>query len=315
MTATRLVADIGGTNTRIALFNAATGDLQSVSNYINREFDHLEEVIQHWLENLPGPAPVEACIAVAAPPTADRVEMINMNWSFSGREIAARYGLERFRLINDFEANAYSLPYLASTDSTVIHEGVNDGRGILATVGPGTGLGGATVQRSGGQFIARAAEPGHMGLSPVTEIEQELFKYLLPKFGNVYAELLVSGPGLQRLYQTLADIKGLAVDPCSAAEISNRAITASDPLCVEALNILSSLLGSVCGDFVLANGAYSGLYLAGGIVPQMIPFLENSQFHSRFVEKGAMVDNLQGVPVHVITTANPGLIGAANAPI
>ena len=82
-----------------------------------------------------------------------------------------------------------------------------------------------------------------------------------------------------------------------------------------ALQTFCALLGSACGDFVLSNGAYGGLYIAGGIVPRMIPFLEASNFLSRFQNKGAMSQHLAQVPIYVITTEQPGLIGAAYAPL
>jgi glucokinase len=84
---------------------------------------------------------------------------------------------------------------------------------------------------------------------------------------------------------------------------------------VLALNTFCALLGSVCGDFLLANGSYGGLYLAGGFIPQMTEFLTQSSFHQRLVTKGAMHDMLVAVPVYVITSGQPGLIGAAHAPL
>ena len=86
-----------------------------------------------------------------------------------------------------------------------------------------------------------------------------------------------------------------------------------DETAVLALNAFAALLGSIAGDFALANGSYGGLFLAGGIVPTMIPFLQHSDFHQRFCNKGAMTNVLHNVPIYVITTAQPGLIGAAHA--
>ena len=163
--------------------------------------------------------------------------------------------------------------------------------------------------------MACACEPGHMGLAPATALELEIMRLLLPRHGEVHAELLVSGPGLQRLYLALAEIRGNSVDQLTPAEISGRALQGQDELCVLTLDTFCALLGSVCGDFVLASGAYGGLYLAGGIIPRMIPFLRASSFVQRFQVKGAMGDQLAGVPLYVITTAQPGLIGATYAPL
>ncbi|MFT6892185.1 MAG: glucokinase, partial [Halioglobus sp.] len=85
--------------------------------------------------------------------------------------------------------------------------------------------------------------------------------------------------------------------------------------CVLALQTFCALLGSACGDFVLSSGAYGGLYLAGGIIPKMIDFLNESEFHSRFCQKGGMSRHLTDVPVYVITAQQPGLIGAAHVPL
>jgi glucokinase len=154
-----------------------------------------------------------------------------------------------------------------------------------------------------------------MGLTPGSELELEIMRALMPRHRDLYAELLVSGPGLARLYRVLAQINGTEAEDLAPATISSRAQCSEDALCVLALNTFCALLGSVCGDFLLANGSYGGLYLAGGFIPQMTEFLTQSSFHQRLVTKGAMHDMLVAVPVYVITSGQPGLIGAAHAPL
>ena len=185
----------------------------------------------------------------------------------------------------------------------------------LATVGPGTGLGGSTLSVVSGVAVAFASEPGHMGLTPATPLELALFQHLQPQYGEVYAELLVSGPGLQRLYQSLAAVRAVAAPALSPEEISTRALAGTCDLCVLTLNTFCGLLGSICGDFVLANGAYGGLFLAGGVLPRMQDFLRHSDFLQRFQHKGQMQRHLADVPVHIITSEIVGLLGAANAPL
>lgn len=312
----RVVADIGGTNTRIALFDPDGEEFRALHTYINRDFTRLEDIFASWLEQLPEPTPSDCCIAVAAPPSEDRVVMSNMDWSFSCGDLATRSGFRRLRRLNDFEANAYALPCLAPDDRQVVHGGRDKQGGRLATVGPGTGLGGAFLDWFDGVPHSFACEPGHMGLAPGNDLELDLFRLLLPRHGNIYAELLVSGPGLARLYRALGEIRGERAEALEPAEISSRAVAGGgDPLCKLALATFCALLGSACGDFLLANGSYGGLYLAGGIVPRISGFLDSSDFHSRLVAKGAMADTLAEVPVYIITTDYPGLIGTAHAPM
>jgi glucokinase len=315
MNRTRLVADIGGTNSRIGLFDEDSKSIDQIAEYRNSDYDCLEDVISRWLNELDGPAPTRGCIAAAAPPSGDRVNMINLGWSFSCEELAARFGLQQFLWLNDFQANAHALPYLRGDDLQQVSAGCPGQSNTLATVGPGTGLGGATLRWADGIARACDAEPGHTGLSPASDLEIEIFKLLMPEFGDIYTELLVSGAGLARLYQTIARIEGASPAAFSPADVSQKALDGSDPICVLALETFCALLGSTCGDFVLSNGAYGGLYIAGGIIPRMTDFLRNSEFSARVIAKGAMQEQLEAVPVHIITEPHPGLIGAAHAPL
>jgi glucokinase len=313
--ANRLVADVGGTNSRLALFDPLANELRALRTYVNRDYGQFEDIIAAWLNGLAEPPPTDCCLAVAAPPFDDRVTMLNIDWSFSRLELARRFGFSRLRCINDFEGNAYALPHLSEHDLATLHPGKVTEGARLATVGPGTGLGGSTLDLAGGVPVACASEPGHMGLAAATELELELFRYLQPRYGEIYAELLVSGPGLQRLYESLAAMQGQDIQPLPPEEISANALAGHCALCVLTLNTFCALLGSICGDFVLANGAYGGLYLAGGFLPRMIGFLQNSPFVRRFQEKGKMREHLARVPLYVITCETTGLLGAAHAPL
>lgn len=310
-----MVADVGGTNARIGLFDESEGEFHAVQEYRNRDYSCLEDVIDQWLCELREPAPARGCIAVAAPRSGDTVSMSNMGWSFSCRALAERYEFKQFSRLNDFQANAHALPYLGSNDLEVISAGDARGHTSLATVGPGTGLGGATLQWVDGRAVAGDSEPGHAGLSPATDLEVEIFKLLLPEYGNIYAELLLSGAGLARLYHSIARINGVSPEALQPAEVSQRALESKDPHCVQALDTFCALLGSASGDFILSSGAYGGLFIAGGIVPRMIDFLRSSDFLSRISAKGGMGQHLGPVPVQVITAPYPGLIGAAHAPL
>jgi glucokinase len=310
----RMVADVGGTNTRIALFDEQSGDFHAMQAFVNRDYARLQDLVLAWMNGL-DQVPAKGCIAIASALEGDRVRMVNMDWSFSREAFGNETGIEQLAWINDFVGNAHALPYLEAGDRVELHAGRAGVADKLAALGPGTGLGGATVQRSPDGWLATACEPGHAGLSPASALELALLEVLMREHDNVYAELLVSGPGLQRLYQTLAEVKGLGAEALSPAEVSERALAGDDALCEEALSLFCGLLGSVCGDFLLSTGAYGGLFLAGGIVPRMIPFLKTSPFHQRLCNKGAMGELLDQVPVYAITVEQPGLIGAAHAPL
>ena len=307
----RIVADVGGTNTRLALYDEGTGHFVAQQDFLNRHHLSLEALIKTWKAQH-GIDCQRACLAIAAPLTGDQIAMINIDWRFSRSQFCRDLSLHQCLWLNDFAANAHALPGLSNSDTVTLNAGEPTDNAPLAVIGPGTGLGGATAAfDSAGQWQVRPAEPGMSSLAPANSQELELFGALLKHYPDIYAELLLSGPGLVRLYQTMAEQEGCA---CPARE--PEAISAAygeDKLCTDVVSQFCALLGSICGDFVLATGAFGGLYLAGGIAPKLLRALESEQFLQRFSAKGALQQQLSAVPIHVITHPRPGLIGAARA--
>ncbi|MFV0478686.1 MAG: glucokinase [Parahaliea sp.] len=311
---TRLVADVGGTYSRLALFEYDSGTFRQLIRYNNRNFTSLQTLLKQWLANLNEPPPKEACIAIAAHLKSDRITMANCQWSFSRREFAGQFGFTALHWLNDFESNAWALPHLNKTDIETLRGHPTKNSATLAVLGPGTGLGGASIHRlADAATTVITSEIGHCGMAPGTDEEVELFRLLLRQQRNIHAELLLSGPGLQRLYQALATVRGLTVPPRSAEAISANALSAQDTLCRDTLSTFCGLLGSVSGDFILSTSAYGGLYLAGGIIPSIADFLYQSSYFERLQAKGFMATTLEKVAVAIIRTTYPGLTGAAYA--
>lgn len=308
-----MVADVGGTNTRIALFNSQQRELQHCVNYSNDDFARFEDVLASWLGSLPLATPQDCCIAVAAPHDGDSVVMSNRDWAFSCRALQQAFGFSHFTRLNDFEANAHALPHLTDTDTAVLQAGHPTGNHKLAVIGPGTGLGGATLDKT--LEMAWPSEPGFMGLCPGNVFEREVLEQLHQEHGRVYAELVLSGPGLERLYQAITTLNGTPASLSTPAAISSAAAGKQDAAAVQTLQMFCGLLGAFCGDYILANGAFGGLYLAGGIAPQILPELRRGQFIQRMCDKGVMSSRLENVPAHVIMREHPGLLGAAHAPL
>ena len=312
----RLVGDIGGTNTRLGLFNPDSGSLSHIHHYTNSDFTALDGTISDWLQTLREPAPSLACLAVAAPPFDDTVTLLNVDWTFSASALQSKFGFERLLCINDFEGNAYALPYLLPQHYESLRGDIDNSAGLkLATIGPGTGLGGATLTFSSAGPLVSASEPGHMGLAPANPLEFELFQLLRPNGGEVFAEQLISGPGLLTLYQALGLVRDKETPLLTPTAVTAAGQHQGDNLAREALEVFCALLGSICGDYVLATGSYGGLYIAGGVAPKLLDTLRTSQFESRFSAKGAMREQLDAVPIRIVTTDIQGLLGAAHTPL
>jgi len=309
---TRLVADLGGTHVRFALYDEAAARLSDIQSLDCCAYARFEDAITAYLSTPGIEKPDSICLAVAAVETSGQIRMTNNEWSFSPPELRRHFGFRRLGVINDFAAVALSLPQLPVTQLHALTREPAVDTGNLLAIGPGTGLGGARLLN---QKQVIPCEPGHAGLSPGSELELEIFRLLQPQWGEIYAELLVSGPGMVRLHETLATIRGESIQSRDAAEISAHAMAGTDPLCRQTLEVFCALLGSAAGDFTISSGAYGGVFLAGGIVPHIIPLLEQGHFLRRFVRKGAMEEQLRKVPVHIILHQHAGLLGAAAWPL
>src|SRR4029077_2336896 len=95
------------------------------------------------------------------------------------------------------------------------------------------------------------------------------------------------------------------------AAISQRALAGTDPVCEMALGIFCSVLGAVAGNLGLMVLATGGVFVAGGIAPRVLTFLQRGGFREAFDRKGRLHTLVERIPAYVVTHAQPGLLGAA----
>lgn len=311
-----LVADIGGTNARIGLVTDDGNEIYGIEQYSNRDFPDLESLIRHYLQQaVCCGSPKKASFAVASPILGDDIKFTNNTWSFHIPTLRTALALESLHVMNDFEAIARSLPFLRKNDLAPLAGGRGSAvaNQTMAVLGPGTGLGtGAAVPNGRGGFVPLPSEGGHTAFAPQDAKELFIREALATTLGFVCNEDLVSGQGLENIYRVLAerDSRGEAI--LSAKTITDRALIEQDPLALESLSTFCAILGSVAGDHALTMGARGGVYLAGGILPRFLEFLDKSSFRRRFEAKGQYASYLAAIPTYVIIGIQPGLIGAAS---
>ena len=304
----RLIADIGGTNARFALLTAE-GNIEKMESLDCSRFPNIVAAVQHYLSLVGNPAVRNAAMAIANPIEGDIIRMTNHSWSFSIKEAAQELGLDTLVFKNDFTALAYSVPHLSGSEVRKICGDKPEPQTAIAVIGPGTGLGVSGLVWSGDQWVAIAGEGGHVSVSPDNERESAIVDICRRKFGHVSGERLVSGMGLQNLYDAICELDGAEVEPVLPADITARALNQSDSRCIEAVDVFCSILGSITGNLALTLGAKSGVYIGGGIVPRLGEFFDQSDFVRRFQAKGRFRSYLEKIPVYVIEAKNPALIG------
>jgi glucokinase len=309
---TALVADIGGTHMRLAAAEDGRADLSTARLYVGAEFAGPAEVALRYLEETGIARPDAACLALAGPIRSRRVPLTNSDWVVDADEFEAKTGIGTCRLINDFEALAWSLPGLGPDDLAQV--GGGEARpGARAVLGPGTGLGVALLAESGGKRIAMPGEGGHVGFAPVDEHEIEILRLMTARYGRVSAERLISGPGLEVLHRVLGEIEGQSRAPLAARDIVAGALGARSGPAWETVRAFAAMFGTVAGDIAMVAGAAGGVFLAGGLSQRLQPMLAETAFRERFDAKGRLSGYVSAMPVHVITGAYAALSGAAAA--
>jgi glucokinase len=312
-----LVADIGGTNARFALAHrgsTARPELVDIQQVATADHASLKDAAEAYLQQHgKSTRPQRATFAIASAVTGDAIKITNNPWSFSIKQLAADLGVQ-LEIINDFTAMARVLPVLAAGDLQPIGNVASravEGRRCYAVVGPGTGLGVGGVIVEHGRGVVIQSEGGHLGFAPGNAYEIELLKVLLPRFGRVSAERLISGTGLVNLHDAVRAVEGLGAETLTPEQISERAAADANCACAKTLQVFAELLGAFAGDVALAFGAWDGVFLPGGVTQKLLPWIEAGGFRKRFEDKGRHAAILQKIPTQVITHPQAGLLGTA----
>lgn len=304
-----LVADVGGTNARLALCDIATGSLSNQVTYPTEQFSSLELTVEDYLKHQEQKID-KACIAIACPVAGDVIRMTNHNWSFSISAFKEQLGFSQLEVINDFHAAAMAVPILGKNDRAVVSDYPADNSKPVSVLGAGTGLGVAHIFPHNGEWIALPGEGGHAEFAACTDEEYEILKLLHDKFGRVSAERILSGPGLVNLYEALVMTRQRQPLHLSPEAISTHAMNKSCQDCYDTLALFCTILGRFAGSLALTFNSRGGVYLAGGIVPRFIDFLRKSDFQKSFTEKGRFKRYVGDIPVYVVTHEQIGLLGA-----
>ncbi|CAM5780377.1 glucokinase [Castellaniella caeni] len=305
----RLLADVGVTHARFALESAPLRLEQSAT--LNcRDYDSLPAVVTAYLEGIQGERPRHAVIAIANPVQGDEVRMTNRDWRFSIEATRRTLGLDILLVVNDFTAMAMSLPRLGRADRLRIGTGGEPQPGVIGLIGPGSGLGVSGLIPAADHWVTLGSEGGHVSFAPGNPRELDILRHAWTLFGHVSAERLLSGPGLELIWRVLAGRGTLAASAPAAVEIVAQAL-AEQALAVDVVDTFCGMLGSAAADLALTLGASGGIYIGGGLVPQLGRRLAQSPFRDRFEDKGRFSDYVRRIPTYLVTSQDLSLKGVS----
>ena len=326
MRMTLVLGDIGGTNARLAYSKSAYDCLKNPKIFNCKDFVRIEDLLDHYF-TVSNINPTALSLAVAGPVLDDIVKLTNGNWKFSKQKILKDFKLEQANFINDFTAQAYAqVPYF-SKDYQIkdwekgqsdaigkLIQGSSNQRGPLLVLGPGTGLGVATLVFGKDEKIVLQGEGGQVHFTPRNHLEADFYFWLRERFENVSAEEAISGRGLENIHRFLIEKehysdKKTNSEKSNAADIGEAALI-GDEICIKAVKLMFGILGTVAANGVLTNGCWGGVVIAGGITPKLIELFKDSPFWDNFSGHEVYQGLLKRVSVYIFSDPLGGLKGA-----
>ena len=305
-----VVCDTGGTNVRFALVETPGAPLSDIVHLHTGDYAGLPEAIEAAVPKL-GARPRSAIACGAGPVAGRTLKLTNAPWVMDGPEAARRTGLAQGLLLNDFEAQALSLPTIPEIWERRIGPLKFGAEGPQVILGPGTGLGVAALVEADGRFTPVSSEACHIDFGPISPEEYALWPHLERAHGRITSESVISGAGLARVHRARMMAKG-APDPHDEPQAVTAAALA-DPKgeAATSLRLYWHIVARFAGDMAVTFVATGGVTLSGGVLPRVVDFLDESAFRAAFENK-APVDGLaKRVPTRLVTKEEAVLIGMA----
>ena len=307
-----LVADIGGTNSRLALAKTSRTHkeikLENIQKFRCLDFNNFDEVIETYLSSLDDPLINKMCIAAAGIISETAVEMSNLNWKITVPSLQKAANIDEVLIINDLQAQGYALDFINPKDLETLIEGTHAAapNNTKLVCGMGTGFNVAIAYQSPFGTFVPASEYGHARITAANKKQNLILQQLEKNSSFVSYENILAGLGLNRLDQVLNERSDRTpADILSAAE-------KGDLQAKEVGTQLAGFAGQAFGDFALMNMALGGVYLIGGVARAMLPYLKEENFKENFYERGNFSEIMEKISVHLILDDYAALKGCAN---
>lgn len=305
-----LLADIGGTNTRVALAEGNRLVPQSVARFPNHGRTSLEEILREYMITEGVTDLTGACVAVAGPVAVDgqSARMTNLDWTINAGSLAKVTKAEKISVLNDLQAQGHALGTLDRDNLRPVLAGMPPPPGASSlVVGVGTGFNAAPVHEGPGGRVVAASECGHITMPVISDEDLALKRYFEQKHRYASVEHACAGRGLERIY---AFVTGKESVEETGEEIL-ALMHADNSDAMRAATIFTRLLGIVAGDLALTHLPFGGIYLIGGAARAIEPWLGRLQFEQAFTDKGKFSELMRQFPIYVVNDDYAALAGCA----
>lgn len=303
-----LVADIGGTNTRVALAIGSRVETSSVRRYRNEDHDGLAQVLIRYLAETETSkdAITGACVAAAGPVHDGVAELTNLDWRIDRDTLSRALTADKVAVLNDLQAQGHAIGNLDAADliAVVPQPDVSD-KAAKLVVGVGTGFNACPVfDTAAGRFVP-PSEAGHVSLPACDAALAPVMDDMVKRFDFASVEEVLSGRGVSYLHEALHG------ERLATPEVMDR-LAADDARAVETGRVFVRVLGTVVGDLALGHLPFGGIYLVGGVTRAFQPWLERFEFAEALRDKGRFSEFMEQFGVFVVTDDYAALTGCAS---
>lgn len=307
-----LVADIGGTNTRVALADGTAILKDTIRRYRNADYPGLETVLRQYITDEGGVDCAGASVDLAGPVRDGVGTMTNLDWTIDKDTLRRAARAEKVAILNDLQAQGHAVGHVAPENIRPLVPGPEAGpHSAKLVINVGTGFNAAPVfDTEMGRFVA-PSECGHANLPIRTEEELRLCNFVSTAHGFPAVEDVLSGRGLERVYRWLGHEAGEAREK-STHDIMDSLAKGDDPRAQEAARVFTKILGTVSGNLALINLPFGGIYLVGGLARAMTPYLLDYGFAEAFRDKGRFAGFMGNFAISTIEDDYAALIGCAS---
>jgi len=302
-----LIADIGGTKSRLALVKKKRKNFLNLRVYKSKDFSDIYTLVENYFSEIGvKKKPATAIFAVAGPVVRDCAHLTNLNWKVSVRKLKKLFKFEKSLLINDLVSLAASVLLLKKSEILNIKNGKKFKREPKAFIAPGTGLGEAILVKEKPLTIL-PTEGGHIFFSPLNEEEFNYLKFLKKKKEELSWEKVLSGKALSYWYEYYFNE---IVSPEKITELAK----ANNPQALRVIKKFFELLGRKVSQLAFYSLPEGGIYIAGGVIQALKDFLKRSEIRETFLNGYFKNEKLKGLlekfSINIILHPNPVLLGA-----
>ena len=294
-----ILADIGGTNTRVALADGTAVRPSSIARYSNADYksrgQDIAQILRDYLATT-GARPDGVCVAAAGPVQDGVASMTNLDWVMDSAKLGTATGARRVALLNDLQAQGHALGHIAPGNLRPVIPGPAHPGAPMLVVGLGTGVNAAPVHGQGAARVVPPSECGHVNMPVRSAEDLRLLQFIesrLTAQGEVPhcgVEEVLAGRGLANLHAFAAYAAGHPSSLTSAEVLA--ALDAGDATAAHAARLYVHILGQMLADLALIHLPYGGIYLIGGMSRAMTPHFARFGLEKSFREP-RRVDLLQ----------------------